>query len=120
MRAFPQMQTQAIRMYNVKLLRNFHSECPAPAPWSSPRRWVIPAAPTTLAQEKNSGDARLVMFQSYYQCSDQVGEMFVYRDSHRGAVTRGRDGAGPGVRGCDPDIQETLPSLPGHPRNQCQ
>ena len=63
MRAFPQMQTQAIRMYNVKLLRNFHSECPAPAPWSSLRRWVIPAAPTTLAQEKTREMRALLCFR---------------------------------------------------------
>ena len=31
---------------------------------------------------------RVVMFQKYYQCTDQVGKMFVYRDSHQGSVTR--------------------------------
>ena len=77
------------------MLRNFHSECPAPAPLVQSQALGNSGGPHNPGPGKNSDDARLVMFQSYYQCSDQVGEMFVYRDSHRGAVTR--EGMGPAL-----------------------
>ena len=86
MRAFPQMQTQAIKI-KCKIATEFPLLSAQP-PLSLVQSQALGNSDTTYnpGTRKKTEMRRVVMFQTYYQ--DRVGEMFVYRDSHRGAVTR--------------------------------